>query len=190
MIQIPVTWDPCKGSPDLHLSEDGLVAQVPVNTGRQFHAAHVHTSVRLHAGLDFARFDFLVEDSGHGLIDVGVVTSHKAKRSALHWPGLRDTSAWTYASSGERFWNIPGADDATWCRPFGEAYTSGDVISLVLEDGSLKFLRNEVLQGIAVERLPLGTLFIGTTLCPGSKLRLHKTEIKKQTAVQSDGCSK
>jgi hypothetical protein len=125
------------------------------------------------------RINFLVEELDGGLLEIGVVTRNSAKRAALHWPGLKDTSAWTYASSGCRFWNIPHADERTWCQEFGEEYGAGDVISLELEGGSLRFLRNGQLQGVALERLPEGEFFIGATLTAGSRLRLQGCEMRR-----------
>lgn len=176
-----VTWDPVKRSPQVHVSNDGSTVQCPLDVTSTWHAAFLHVGTRLHSGITFARFDFLLEElkGGGGLVEIGLVTRNEAKRAALHWPGLRDTSAWTYASTGCRFWNIPGADEETWCQDFGEEYGPSDTISLELESGSLRFLRNGCLQGVALEQLPAGNFFLGATLCAGSRLRILKADVRK-----------
>lgn len=176
--QVRAAWDPGHKSPDISIGDDDLLISCPSSSQAPWHAAFLHTSVGLNAGLRYARFDFLVQEVGGGLIELGLVTQNKAKRAALHWPGLKNTSAWTYASSGCRFWNVPGADEDTWCQPFGEPYGNGAVVSLELDGGSLRFYLNDNLQGAVLDSLPVGNVSVGATLGPGSVLRLLESRVQ------------
>lgn len=171
-----VAWDRVQKSPDVEVLEEGCALQVPVRTNAVWHAAFLQTGVSLHRRLDW-RIDVLVEDAGAGLVELGLATRSSAKKAALHWPGLRDTSAWTYASTGDRFWNLRDVAEDMWCQPFGEAYGASDVVSLELSGGSLRFYRNGRLQGVVADCLPDGRLYVGATLCAGSRLRLLTPEI-------------
>mmetsp|Transcript_90035 Transcript_90035/g.159446 ORF Transcript_90035/g.159446 Transcript_90035/m.159446 type:complete len:766 (-) Transcript_90035:90-2387(-) len=165
-------WDTAHKSPDLQVTESGLVIQSPPQSKFSWHAAFVQTPAQINARGSYRRFDFLIEEIGDGLIELGLATQNQAKKAALHWPGLRNTSAWTYASTAQRYWNTPGADEATWSQPFGEPYGTGDTISIEINGGELRFGRNGQMQGTVSNSLPQGKLFLGATLSTGCRVRL------------------
>lgn len=165
-------WDPTNKSPDIRIEDNGLVIQGPTQSRHAWHAAFVQTNVDLSNRGNRCRFDVLVEQTGDSLVEWGVATKNQAKKAALHWPGLQNTSAWTYASTGIRFANVPGADEFTWSQPFGDPYSAGDIISVEVDHGELCFRRNGQMQGTVLKSLPSGKLFVGATLGVGARLRL------------------
>jgi len=120
----------------------------------------------------YVHIDFQIENCGAGILEIGVVTRNDTARlAALHWPGLQGTAAFTYACTGQRFWNVPGASEELWCRSYGEPYGAGDVVSLELAGGTLGFLRNGRHQGVLREGLA-EPVYVGATLTDGGRLRL------------------
>lgn len=167
-------WDPNVGSSENVVSDRGrVIAKHGVNAKYPWHAAFLKLNTQLHASCLYARFDFLVETTGGGILEIGVAThSTTAKFAALHWPGLRDTQAFTFANTGQRFLNIPGIDQENWCQTFGEQYNSGDMVSLEFIGGALHFLVNNRPQGSIIQKLPSGPLHVGATLTDDMQLRL------------------
>lgn len=170
--KVSAKWDSDNKSPSVVVRDNGFLVQCDSDAKATWNAAFLQTEPDLHGGLTSGRFDFIVEKAGESLVELGIVTKNTARRAALHWPGLKNTSAWTYASSGNRFWNTPETDETMWCQPFGNSYGDGDTVSLLVQNGSLCVFCNGISQGVVFDKLPEGSLYVGATLGRGASLRL------------------